>query len=102
MPQNLMVFDDTTGKVRRSSIATTDLPFFQDVTYVVTGPNVTEFPVGPAGMDITPLSKIDVFRNGQELVEGATNDYTRDPSSDKIITNYIIPQKSKVHIRVYG
>lgn len=72
---------------------------YSDVDFVVGAGGQTEFDVSAYGIGTT--SRIDFFRNGQLLIEGASNDYQRDAGTDKVITNYTIPQGSRVKVRVY-
>ena len=52
-------------------------------------------------LTLTSTCLLQVFRNGQDLFEGASLDYTRDVTNNQILFNYTIPKNAKLKFRVY-
>lgn len=47
-------------------------------------------------------TKIDVFRNGVLMREGASHDWQRNTDENAIDFNYTVPENSWVLVRIYG
>jgi len=101
MARYLMAYDSLTGRLKRTTLEDTDVGGFIEAVYEVSGPSATEFPA-PSGATIEEGNLVEFARNGQDLFEGATNDFQRDVGNNKVITNYAIPQGSRVKLRVYA
>jgi len=75
-------------------------PFDENVFLVAANEGATEFLLDGIAT-LTASCNLDVFRNGENLVEGALQDYTRDVGNNKVVFNYTVPKTSKVRVRVY-
>lgn len=71
---------------------------FNDDDYDVGVGGATDF---VSTSDITLTNQIDVYINGRLQREGASNDYTRDETLDKIVFNFTVPENAWVRLRVY-
>lgn len=73
----------------------------QEGVYIVVGyPGVSELPLG-GYVTLANKDKIAVLRNGQDLVEGSSSDFTRDVPNNKILFNYLVPMNSVLKVRAF-
>lgn len=90
-----MVKDSATGQMTVSPTTLDDL----------TGAGPFDFSVGIGGQSIFNLaydlqvaSRLTVLVNGTEVVEGGSDDYTRDASGNRILFNYTVPNGALVRV----
>jgi len=95
MAYNYAYIDSTTGKVKNSSIPAGAL--FTDVDFDV----ASDTTVFTSTTDITTTNKVDVFHSGVMMREGASNDYTRNATTDQITFNFTVKSGAWVRIRIY-
>lgn len=70
-----------------------------EVAFVVTAPGgATEFDL-TGYMVLSAKNQLAVMRNGQDLTEGASSDFTSNVVTNKILFNYVVPQGSIIKIR---
>lgn len=50
---------------------------------------------------VNATGKIDVWVNGLMQREGATHDFTRNTSLNRIVFNYTVPQNAWVRVRIF-
>jgi hypothetical protein len=78
------------------------LKAFDEASFVVTAPGgVSEIVLDGYALLILN-GAVTVIRNGQDLNEGVTLDFTQNVAANKIVFNYTIPYGSKLKIRVYS
>ena len=96
MSLNPVYFDDSTGRYKRVTNASTG---FTDYFFTVGGGGQTSFVI--SGGTVTALGKIDVWRNGIQELEGVSDDWQRNTGTNAVVFNSTVPQNAKIRVRLY-
>ena len=96
MADKVIVVDDTTGKKKKGSTSGGP-PVVQD--YDVGGGGQANFVV--TNGTFSASTYIEVRINGQEVREGASHDFQRNVSLNRIDFNFTVPQNAWVRVRLY-
>ena len=87
--------DSSTGKTFFGST------FSEGAVVVNADLGITEVVLSAVSLTLTTTCLLEVIRNGQDLLEGASLDFTRDVANNKILFNYTVPKNAKLKFRVY-
>jgi hypothetical protein len=100
MSQLIVVYDSSTKRLKRSGVSIGSLPSFSDNDFDVSVSGTVDFTVTSG--TITESNVIDVSRNGVLCREGASFDYTRNTSLNKIVFTQAPAINSWIRVRVYS
>ncbi len=95
MADRLLLIDDVTGKRKRGG-SPASAPTDED--FDVGGGGQANFTIAAV---FGALTKIDITVNGMGVREGATHDYQRNVSLNRIEFNYTVPQNAWIRVRLY-
>jgi hypothetical protein len=95
MATKYVVVNDVTGK---KSLATLGSSLFviEDFDVVIEGTTFT------TTQDFGSTSIIEVWKNGQKVREGSSNDFTRDHLNNQVIFNSPVPTGTWVQIKIWS
>ena len=98
MSLNYLLVDSTTGRKQRGSAVGGGGASHVDQDYDVAG-SQSAFVTSNA---FTVSTLIDVYRNGQLMREGSSQDYQRNAGTSTITFNYTVDNNAWVRIRIWN
>ena len=92
-----MVKDTTTGKLEASPTTLDGLVGSTPFMFTVGAGGQSTFGIA---YDVVTSSVIKVLVNGSQVVEGPSDDYYRDNSTNSVVFNYVVPVGATVRVEI--